>query len=125
MFQHRHALLRIEKDERTTTITISTEELNEDNLPTLAAQMFAIAEGLDGGRLEVDLGKVGYLTSTALGKFVGLNKRVRDRGGRLILTNLTDVVYEVFEVTQLHRVLDIRRAEGADASREGFTPLAS
>jgi anti-sigma B factor antagonist len=99
--------------------------VKEANLQTLGEQLFALVDGLDGSRLELDMEAVDYLTSMALGKFVELYKRVRDRGGRLVLANLTAPVYEIFEVTKLHRLLDIRQAADADNDSEGLIPLAS
>ena len=61
-------------------------------------------------------------TWAALGKFVALHKRVRAGGGRLALVNVVDTVYEVFAVTRLNQVLDVRPA----ASGIGcLPPLAS
>ena len=44
-----------------------------------------------------------------------MHKRLRDRGGRLVVSNLAPKVYEVFEVTRLHTLLDIRPA-GSDGA---------
>jgi anti-sigma B factor antagonist len=56
----------------------------------------------------MDLGNVTYLNSSALGLLLRLHKRLRDRGGRLVVSNLAPQVYEVFEVTRLNTLLDIR-----------------
>src|SRR5688572_30602842 len=80
--------LRIEKDQDLTRVSLSTHDLTESNLQELGEQLNAIADGIDGGRLEVNLGEVRYLTSTALGKFIGLHKRLRERGGRLVLADV-------------------------------------
>jgi anti-anti-sigma factor len=102
--------LRIQEVEDVTRVTMLTEDLEETILQSTGDELFTIADRLPHGRLELDLGAVRYLTSTSLGKLVALNKRVRERGSRLVLANVTSLVHELFEVTQLHRVLDIRAA---------------
>ena len=42
-------------------------------------------------------------------EIVALHKRASAAGGQLVLSNLTDGVYEVFDVTRLTRALDVRR----------------
>jgi len=125
MSQNQTPALRIQKNQQTTTITLSNEDLKEFNLPALSEQLFGVAAQLTEGTLEVDMKEVTYLTSTALGKFVGLHKRVREQGARLVLSNLRDEVYEIFEVTQLHRILTLQQASSDDDGTEGATPLAS
>jgi anti-anti-sigma factor len=60
-------------------------------------------------RLWLDLARVRFLTSTVLGQLVGLHRRVRAAGGELTLLNVAGDVYEVFVVTRLHQLLDVRR----------------
>ena len=114
----------IEAFEDATVVKVAVEELGEANLQAFAEELSAVIDGLAHRPLHLDLGRVRYLTSTALGKLIALHKRVRERGGRLTLVNLTPLVYEVFEVTQLHRLLDIRRGPG-DAPGRSTSPLAS
>jgi anti-anti-sigma factor len=60
---------------------------------------------------------VTYLNSSALGLLLQLHKRLRARGGRLVVSNLAPQMYEVFEVTRLHTLLDIRPAGSDGAGR--------
>src|ERR1700755_2150575 len=104
--QPHRPLLRVAESEDVTVVTVATESLGEANIQEVGQDLFAVADRLVHRGLELDLGEVPSMTSTALGKFISLHKRVRERGGRLVIVNLTDPVREVFEVTQLHRVLD-------------------
>jgi anti-anti-sigma factor len=123
---YRGPFLRVENAEEVTRVTLATRELGEVNLQAIGEELFAIADRLSHhGRLELDLGEVRYLTSTALGKLLGLHKRVRDRGGRLVIANVTDLVHEIFEVTQLHRILDVRRLADSSPCSPTPAPLAS
>ena len=73
--------------------------------------------------LVLDCADVRFLSAAALGTFLTLNKRLGEMGGRLVLTNLSAQLYEVFEVTRLHTVLDIRTgADGLPLSSLGLSP---
>ena len=80
----------------------------------LGHELFRLVEGVARPRLRLDLGQVTFLTSTVLGKLVGLHKRVRAAGGELVLLNVAGGVYEVFAVTRLDQVLDVRRSGPED-----------
>ena len=56
--------------------------------------------------LEVD-----YLCSQALGKMITLDKKVRSHGGVLKLSNIRPEIYEVFAITKLDRLFDIKDDE--------------
>jgi anti-anti-sigma factor len=85
--------------------------LDESNVQSLGEFLSRLIDGGGPGRLIVDLGNVAYLSSLALGVFVGLHKRMRARGGQLTLRNLRAPTYEVFDVTRLTQVLDVQRQE--------------
>ncbi len=107
--QPRRSLLRVEESEDLALVQVVSEELGEDQIQEVGSELLAVADRLAHGQLRVDLGKVRYLTSTALATFVNLHRRLGNRGGHLVLSNVRDVVYEIFEVTCLHQVLDVRR----------------
>jgi anti-sigma B factor antagonist len=101
--------LRIEELEDITVVRLATGDLAENRVREVGGDLSALADRLAHGRLTLDLSEVGYLTSTALGTLVALNKHLRLRGGHLALVNVADIVFEVFAVTRLDRILDIRR----------------
>jgi anti-sigma B factor antagonist len=106
--QPRHPCLHVTAVQRTTIVRVATDDLGEDSVHTVGEQLSRLVEGLDHPDVVVDLEEVRFLTSTALGKLLALQKRVRAAGGRLRVTGVTDSVYEVFRVTRLHEVLDVR-----------------
>ena len=55
----------------------------------------------------VDFSQVAHLSSSALGMLITLNSRVQERGGRLMLTHISEPIGEVFRITRLDRVLEI------------------
>jgi anti-anti-sigma factor len=110
MTPHRTApILHARQDGDLTRATVLTPNLTEDHAEELGVELSRLLQGAARPRLRLDLARVRFLTSTVLGKLVGLHKRVRAAGGELALLNVTGVVYEVFEVTRLDQFLDVRR----------------
>lgn len=55
--------------------------------------------------------KVDYLSSEALRVFLLFNKKVQGRGGLLKLCNVAPEIFQVFAITGLNKVFDIRPTE--------------
>jgi anti-sigma B factor antagonist len=88
--------------------------LTEDAAGEVLHQLSEFAEAAVGGTLVLSLAGVVYLSSTALGRLVGLSKRLRASGGKLVLCGLSPNIHERFTRTGLHAYLDIRQGEPAD-----------
>ena len=52
-----------------------------------------------------------YLSSSALGMLLGLQRRIVQRTGRMKLAGINDEVMEVFRITKLDTVFDIYKDE--------------
>ncbi len=91
-------------------VFVRETELDAARAQALGDYLLALAGRLGGGQLEVDLGEVRGLCSSGLGKLVALDRRLRAAGGRLTFLGVTSPVYEVFELTHLTDVLDVRQA---------------
>ena len=55
----------------------------------------------------LDMSKVDYAPSMALGVLVGLTKEFQNRGQRLIFAAVQSHLREAFAITHLHRILEI------------------
>jgi anti-anti-sigma factor len=76
-----------------------------------AEHLRAVVRALDragGPVVHLDLGEVLLPTAEGLGLLVKLNRRLRARGGQLVLLNVAPDAAEVFEATRLVDVLDVR-----------------
>lgn len=62
--------------------------------------------------LLLDLDQVEVPTAGSLGKLVALHHEVQAAGGELVLCNVHDQAYEVFEMTGLTQLLDVRAKDG-------------
>jgi anti-sigma B factor antagonist len=89
-------------------LRVNEKKLDEPNVHVLGEQFLHLLDELEQPRLELDLGGVEYVSSVALGKIVSLDKRVWAKGKHLTLTHLDSFVYELFEITHLTSVLDVR-----------------
>lgn len=85
-------------------------EVDVYTAPQLKQQMINL---LDSGTKEmvVNLSKVSYLDSTALGVLIGGLKRMRERDGNMVLVCPSARVRRVFEITGLDKIFDIYETE--------------
>jgi anti-sigma B factor antagonist len=81
------------------------DELTTNGL-TDALYDLALSQGQPS--LYLDLDDVQYLASITMGRLIVLDKKLRDAGGRLHLCNLNRQVYDVFRVSRLTLLLDVR-----------------
>jgi len=82
--------------------------LDETNIQIIGNQLFGLVE--DDGRKKIilDFSNVEYLSSAALGKLITMDKKVKTAGGKLRLCSIRPDIYEVFAITKLNQVFDIK-----------------
>jgi anti-anti-sigma factor len=107
-----HSTYRLLDAKTTAGVTVAkfqVQHLGEPHVEDLGEELVVLADTVGRGNLCLDLADVESVTSVGLGKLVGLHKRVQAAGGHLTLYNVAPLVHEVFEVTRLTSVLDVRR----------------
>jgi anti-anti-sigma factor len=87
--------------------------LTDENLESIGQELSSLAENGGGKHLLLDLEAVEYLDAVALGKLVGLNKRLRAVGGRLTVSNPRPAVREILAATRMDHLFDIVSPEGS------------
>jgi len=80
----------------------------------LGSEMFQLIEVENRDKLLLNFSTVDFLSSAALGKLITLDKKMKAHGGTLKLSNIRPEIYEVFAITKLNRLFDIKDDE-ADA----------
>jgi len=70
------------------------------------------------GRFVIGFDQVTYLSSSALGMLISLQRRAAQRKGHLKLAGICDEIMEVFRITKLDTVFDIYK--DVDAAVEAF-----
>lgn len=88
--------------------------LDEANIQDLGQELFSLVEKDNRRKLLLNFNAVEFLSSAALGKLITLEKKVKSHGGKLKLSNIRPQIYEVFAITRLTKLFDIRDEE-ADA----------
>ena len=98
-----------------TVVRFRDHKIIEDvNNQELGQEMFRLVEADGRHKLLLDFSSVDFLSSAALGKLITLDKKMKAHGGVLKLSNIRSEIYEVFAITKLNRLFDIRKDE-ADA----------
>jgi anti-sigma B factor antagonist len=107
--------LEINKIHGITIAHLLDDRLVEGNeIEDLAQELYGLIESDGRTKLILNLSSVEFISSAGLGKLVVLQKKMNARGGTLRFCCIRPEVYEVFAVTQLVRLFDIRESE-ADA----------
>lgn len=88
---------------------IDCHSLDEQTTGAIETELSALAEQLGAAPLILDLSGIGFISSTGLGMLIRLNRQLKASGGHLTVVGVSDVVYEVIEVTGLNHLLDVRR----------------
>lgn len=85
--------------------------LDEANIQELGKELFALVEEDNRKSLLLNFANVEFLSSAALGKLITLDKKVKAHGGKLKLCNIRPEIYEVFAITKLNKLFDIKEDE--------------
>lgn len=98
-----------------TVVRFHDHKILEDiNIQELGQELFQLVELDRRGKLLLNFSSVEFLSSAALGKLITLEKKVKAHSGTLKLCNIRPEIYEVFAITKLNRLFDIKDEE-ADA----------
>lgn len=85
--------------------------LDEANIKEIGDELFRLVEAENRKRLLLNFSSVEFLSSAALGKLITLDKKVKAQGGQLKLSNIRPEIYEVFAITRLNKMFDIKDDE--------------
>ena len=88
--------------------------LDEGNIQEVGQELFHLVEEEQRKQLLLNFCTVDFLSSAALGKLITLDKKVKAHGGKLKFSNIRPEIYEVFAITKLNKLFDIKDDE-ADA----------
>lgn len=95
---------KIEGTSRGFVVVFENEVGTEDS----AAIKDVITSQPDAERVILDLAKVSLITTPGLGTLVSLSKFCKDRKRRLILCGLSPYVKEIFDLTRLSPIFEIK-----------------
>lgn len=117
--KHSNRWLEREDDGDLTIVRILEDKLAiTDHTRAVFDQIYTLVDDMNRHKMILDMKKVQYVSSLALGKLVMLNRKILSAEGRLALCNLTEHVAEVMEVSHLNELFNIYETE--QQARESF-----
>lgn len=81
------------------------------NIQELGDELFSLVEKDQKKILILNFATVEFLSSAALNKLIILDKKLKGLGGKMRLCNLRPEIYEVFAITRLNQVFEIKNNE--------------
>ncbi len=99
-------------------VTFTPNVLNEETLCSVADDLVCLAKESCAKALHLDVGRVDFLTASALSGLVALRGRLLNEGISFALCNVKGRVYEVITLMRLTDVLGVQR-EAAASRRDG------
>ena len=98
-----------------TVVTFNDSKIiDEAEIQEFGQELYDLVERDGRKKIVLNFGHVEFLSSAALGKLIGFDKRVKQHDAHLILTNIRPEIYEVFAITKLTKLFTIKDDE-ADA----------
>ncbi|NLS96388.1 MAG: STAS domain-containing protein [Planctomycetaceae bacterium] len=98
-----------------TVVHFRDQKIIEDlGIQELGQELFQLVEVENRRKMVLNFSAVDFLSSAALGKLITLDKKMKAKTGKLKLCNIRPEIYEVFAITRLNRLFDIKDEE-ADA----------
>jgi anti-sigma B factor antagonist len=85
--------------------------LDAANIQELGEELFALVEKERRRSLLLNFTNVEFLSSAALNKLIVLDKKVKGAGGMLKFSDLRPEIYDVFVITRLNQLFDIKANE--------------
>jgi anti-sigma B factor antagonist len=110
--QPRRRRLEVEDNGDVTVVNfIDRKILDEQNIQKIGEDLFSLVDELGRKKILLNFSNVEYLSSAALGKFITLNKKVQSVSGTLVMCNINEDIFEVFEITKLNKLFNIQKDE--------------
>ncbi len=96
-----------------TVVHFRDHKIIEDmGIQELGQELFHLVEVEGRKKIVLNFALVDFLSSAALGKLITMDRKVKTHGGKLRLCNIRREIYEVFAITKLNRLFDIKNEEG-------------
>lgn len=108
------------EDEGAVVVTFLRRQLtDEDNIEQIGEALFALLEKDAQSRIILDLSQLDFVTSSVLGKFITLHRRLHRQGGAMALCCLQPNVRETLRASRLLEYF--QTADTVDAARSVLT----
>lgn len=85
--------------------------LDDAAIQELGTELFSLVEHDNRKSILLNFTGVEFLSSAALGKLITLDRKVKAAKGRMKMCHIRPEILEVFQITKLNKVFDIRTEE--------------
>ncbi len=107
--------IKIHESGEVTVVTfVDSKIIDEAEIQELGQELYSLVERDGRKKVVLNFSNVEFLSSAALGKLIGFDKRVKQNSAELVLSNIRPEIYEVFAITKLTKLFEIKDDE-ADA----------
>jgi anti-sigma B factor antagonist len=90
---------------------VDRKVLDEESIQELGKELFDLVEVQNRRQLLLNFANVEFISSATLGKLIVLDRKVKTAKGRLRMCHIRPEILEVFRITKLDKVFDIRDEE--------------
>jgi anti-anti-sigma factor len=111
--------LQVTKHDDVLVIRFLDQKLVGDLPDQLGEELIGVAAQEDCRKILLNFSGVDFLASDMLGKVVGLNKRMKQKEGKLVLCEVCPYIRQVITITKVDAILTVKGTEA-----EGLTALA-
>jgi len=113
MSKHRH--ITVNESANVSVIQFTDEKIiDSETIQELGQELFDLIEQEQRNKIVLNFSNVEFLSSAALGKLITFDKKAKKSKAELILTNISPEIYQVFIITNLDKLFQIKDSE-ADA----------
>jgi anti-sigma B factor antagonist len=97
---------------KVTVVTFNDSKIiDESEIQEFGQELYDLVERDGRKKIILNFANVEFLSSAALGKLIGFDKRVKQHAAELILCNIRPEIYEVFAITKLTKLFVIKEDE--------------
>ena len=100
-----------EVEEVTVVRFVDRKILDTENIQQLGDELFHLVEKQGRKNLLLSFVNVEFLSSAALNKLIILDRKIKAASGKLKLSNLRPEIHEVFVLTRLNQLFEIKDSE--------------
>ena len=85
--------------------------LDEQNIQMIGDDLFRLVDELGRRKVLLNFTNVEFMSSAALGKLITLHRKLQAVQGKLVLCKITKEILDVFKITKLDKILEIKTDE--------------
>jgi len=107
--------IKVSESGQVSVVTFTDSKIiDEAEIQEMGQELYDLVERDSRKKILLNFANVEFLSSAALGKLIGFDKRVKQHAAQLMLSNIRPEIYEVFAITKLTKLFQIKDDE-ADA----------